>query len=252
MRVANCKPVVLTAPYIRPGANAQEAANSVRSCVWLRIDTDAGLTGWGEAYSGCYAPTVTVAALDRLCTGLRGCDISDPMSLMREVRFRNRYWAMRGIGAQATSAIEAALWDAAAQERNMPLWRLLGDGTARPVLAYASMGENRRMPDEIRAEAARFVEQGYRAYKLRCGGTRFEHSAGRFQLDVERVAAAREGLGPNPLLFVDVHVPQRPVPWAREEAEAFLHAIHPFRVDFLEEPAMTYDVTAYRELQSLG
>ena len=145
---------------------------------------------------------------------------------MRWVRARNRYWAMRGIGAQSTSALEAALWDIVGQSRSQPVWQLLGDGQPRPVLIYASAGDNSLSPAAIQEEARRYARAGYRAYKLRCGG-HWGEDDDRLALDAERVAAARAGLGGDRLLFVDVSVPQREEPWPPGPAEAYMEALAP-------------------------
>jgi L-alanine-DL-glutamate epimerase-like enolase superfamily enzyme len=251
MRVVNAEVVALTAPYRDPDTPADQPANGMRNCVWLRLDTDGGISGWGEAYCGVYATEVTMAALRRLLPSLLRRDASEPRALMQWVRDRNRYWAMRGIGAQSTSAIEAALWDIVGKSHDQPVWQLLGDGRPRPVLLYASVGDNSLSPAEIRDEARRYALAGYRAYKLRCGG-HWGEEGDRLALDAERVSAAREGLGSDRLLFVDVSVPQRPEPWAPGRAEAYMEALAPYDVRFIEEPAMTYDVARYRELQQRG
>ncbi len=173
-------------------------------------------------------------------------------AVLREMRFWNRYWAMRGIGAQTTSAVEAALWDIVGQVKGQPLWQLLGDGKPHPVLLYASDGDNRLPSQEIFEEAQFYLSRGYRAYKMRCGGDPYETDPDRLDLDIERVAAAREGLGYDRLLFVDVSVPQRSQPWERGRAEAYMEALHRYDVRFIEEPAMTYDLGRYRELQRLS
>ena len=228
VKISEVTALALTAPYWRyPG----HPRNGVRNCAWVRIDTDAGITGWGEAYCGCYATEVTVAALRRFRRSLIGKSALDPVGTLKEMRFWNRYWAMRGIGAQSTSAIEAALWDIFAQAQNLPLWRLLGDGEPHPLLLYGSAGENSRNPQEIRDEVAAYVQNGFRAYKIRCGGGATE-TPNRFSLDVERVAAAREGLGPDRLLFVDLAVPQKAVPWTLERAADYFRALEPYRVAF--------------------
>ena len=78
MQITNVEPVALTAPYIRPYTPADHPANGVRSCVWVRIETSDGVTGWGEAYCGCYATEVTMAALRRFRRSLLGRDPLDP------------------------------------------------------------------------------------------------------------------------------------------------------------------------------
>src|SRR6185295_1275845 len=111
MKITGFDILPLTAPYIRADTPADHPSNGVRNCVFLRLTSDEGLTGWGEAYSGCYATEVTIAALQRFKRSLLQGPHDDPFETLRRVRFHNRYWSMRGIGAGATSAIEAAVFD---------------------------------------------------------------------------------------------------------------------------------------------
>lgn len=244
--------IPLTAPYVRADTPADHPSNGVRNCVFVRLTASDGRVGWGEAYSGCYATEVTIAALRRMERSLLACESDDPFETMRTVRFRNLYWAMRGIGAVASSAIEAAVFDLYAQAQRKPLWQLLNDGKNRKVLAYASAGDNSFSPEEIFNQARRLREQGFRAYKIRAGGRASDPPAQRLAVDVERVAAAREGFGPDAQIFVDVGVPQRTDAWPRERAEGYLRALAPYQVGFLEEPAKTYDIAGYASLQKLG
>lgn len=257
MKIVKVDAVALTAPYVLPPQLSTppgyNAATEVRNCAWARIETNDGLVGWGEAYSGCYATEVTLAAIRRLAPALLSQDASDPTAALAHMRFWNRYWSMRGIGAQSTSALEAAVWDIVGQAEGKPLWQLLGDGTPRPVLLYASHGANWSSPQELYDEVQWFNSQGYRAYKMRCGeDPGDEYNPDRIKLDVERMAAVREALGPDRLLFVDAGVPQIPRTWERGRAEAYLQAFQPFNVRFFEEPALTYDLKYYQELQALG
>jgi L-alanine-DL-glutamate epimerase-like enolase superfamily enzyme len=252
MKITSVEPVALTAPFVPvrdPGGRYQ---NDVRNCVWLRISTDEGLTGWGEAYCGCYATEVTVASLLRLTRDLVGKNPLDANAVLRDLRFWNRYWAMRGIGAQSTSAVEAALLDIVGQAKGQPIWRLLNDGVPRPVLLYASDGDNRLSPQDVLEEAMAYAAEGYRAYKMRCGGDPYETKLERLALDEERVAAAREGLGPERFLFVDVSVPQRAQTWEPGHAESYMQMLSRYGVRFIEEPAMTYDLARYCDLQALN
>jgi L-alanine-DL-glutamate epimerase-like enolase superfamily enzyme len=252
MKITRMEILPLTAPYLRADTPADHPANGVRNCVFVRLTADDGRTGWGEPYWGCYATEVVIASLKRLERSLLNGPTDDPFQTMRRVRFQNLYWAMRGIGASATSAIESAVYDLHAQSQGKPLWRILGDGVARPVLAYASAGDNSFSPDEIAKQVRRLRGLGFRAYKIRAGGRLTDAPTDRMPLDVQRVAAAREALGPDGKLFVDVGVPQRPQTWAMERAEAYIRALAPYDVGFFEEPALTYDVDGYAALQRLG
>lgn len=105
-----------------------------------------------------------MVALRRLAPSLLGQDAADPSAVLAQMRFRNRYWAMRGIGAQSTSAIEVALWDIAGKIQGKLLWQMLRDGQPHPVLLYASDGSNELSPKEIYDEASSYMAQGFRAY----------------------------------------------------------------------------------------
>src|SRR5580700_3239574 len=107
MKISRITSFPLTAPYTVPSLPPDHWAHGLRNCVWLRIDTDEGLSGWGESYCGVHATEVTLAALRRLTRTLVGGDFQEPSEILADVRFDNLYWAARGIGAQCTSAIEA-------------------------------------------------------------------------------------------------------------------------------------------------
>lgn len=251
MKIRSAEPVPLTAPFTFRGLPTDHPYNGVSNCVWLRVETDEGITGWGEVYAGRYATEVAIAALRRYCPAILGKDPTNPATLMEEARYDNRYWAMRGIGAMSASAVEAAVWDIAGKAKGQPVWRLLGDGRPRPVTPYASAGIGELTPREIHDEVKRFMAEGYRAYKISCGGFPVTGD-GELKRDTERVAAAREALGPDGLLFTDVFVPQRRRTWTLDESEAWIRALQPYKIGFIEEPAMTYDVKGYAHLQKLN
>jgi D-galactarolactone cycloisomerase len=251
-QIADYRVVPLTAPYVRLDTPPEHWANGYRNCVWLRVEADDGTVGWGEAYWGVYATEATVAALVRCEPHVLGADASNPVGTMQEVRFRARYWAMRGLGAQALSAVEAALWDIAGQLRGEPVWRMLGGPKPNPVPLYASAGDDSLEPGEIAAQVGRMIDRGFEAYKMRCGGRAGDERPGILERDLARVAAARDALGPDRLLMVDVSVPQRRDIWPTEQAIAYVEALAPFRLAFLEEPAATYDIAGYKQLRTLG
>jgi L-alanine-DL-glutamate epimerase-like enolase superfamily enzyme len=192
-----------------------------------------------------------MAALQRMTRALVGKAFTEPSPLLAQMRFDILYWAMRGLGAQCTSAVEAALWDIWAQAQGKPLWQMLGDGKPHSVLVYASGGLGTVPPEEIYEEAKDYAGQGFRAFKIRAGDPDL-NPPGNISRDIERVAAAREALGPDRMLLVDLAVPQRPVQWAFEHSAAYAEAIRPYKARFLEEPALTYDVAMYRRIQALG
>ena len=183
--------------------------------VIVRIDTDAGITGWGEAKAG-----VGSAAS---CAGLAAMVNLDfaPMLVGQDPRDISRLWDVmynsqreghdiarghglpqlgrRGLTLSAIGGIDIALWDILGKSLNAPVWRLLGGRRAELMPAYASGGW---------ADAANIGEQllgyiqkgGFRAVKMRVGvmdGTPSRSAA--------RVKAARAALGPDIGLACDAH-----------------------------------------------
>ena len=142
-----------------------------RDAVLVRVDTDAGVTGWGEAHAA-RAPTAIAelinTTLARLVVGL---DATDTTAVWERV-FRMQL-ASHGAGAAAViglSGIDLALWDIKGKLAGAPVWQLLGAAAARPLRAYAggiSLGF--QPPDALAREAEQLVGQGYRALKLRLG-----------------------------------------------------------------------------------
>ena len=102
-----------------------------------------------------------------------------------------------GASNLAIAALDTALWDIAGHYARMPLWKLLG-GNKREVKAYASWQLWRHHDEQrLAADAEKFVAQGWRAMKLRMGGSR------PFDEDVRRAALLRKVVGPEVDLMVD-------------------------------------------------
>ena len=162
----------------------------------VKIETDAGIVGWGEGSSG--AAAAVVAELAPLLMG------QDPMQ--RNLLWQRMYGALHnrndgvGFGGCAISAVDIALWDIAGKACGLPVHDLLGGHIRDRVAVYATglyytEGE---FPDRLLNEARGYVEAGYRGMKTKVGGLPIEE-------DVRRVAALREAIGPDIKLMVDAN-----------------------------------------------
>ena len=105
----------------------------------VEIETDQGLTGWGEAF--CLgAPRSVQAALDELLAPmLLGRDPADIVGLQQDMFRRSHIWGRYGVIVSAISGLDIALWDLAGREAGLPLHRLLGGSTVESVPVYASL-----------------------------------------------------------------------------------------------------------------
>lgn len=168
----------------------------------VKITSDSGLVGWGEAKSPV-APTVTATIIRDLMAGLLiGQDPTDPV-----LQWERLYGAMRirghdaGFWMEAMSGIDIALWDLSAKALGVPLYHLLGGPFRKRVKIYASGIPGARVdaPAEawqrLRTNAEDVRSRGFRAVKMGIGlGV-----AG----DLRSVQTVRETLGPDFTIFTD-------------------------------------------------
>jgi L-alanine-DL-glutamate epimerase-like enolase superfamily enzyme len=185
--------------------------------VLVRVTTDAGLVGWGEAFALGAPAAVAAVVRDALGPLVVGESATDLEGLVDRMHRGTLLFGRRGLGMFAISGVELALWDLAGQLRSAPVYELLG-GLAQPrIPAYASLARFDRPADVARAAAAA-VAQGFRGVKLH-------------QTDLASVAAAREAVGPGTALMLDVNCP-----WTPEEAIRMGRALAPYDLAWLEEP----------------
>lgn len=211
-----------------------------RDAVLVKVETDGGLVGWGEAHHG-RAPGAIARLIDTTISELAlGMDPRETVGVWAKIY--KMQLASHGMGAAASmalSGLDLALWDIRGKAVGWPLYRLLG-GAARPTKAYAggiSLGY--QPPASLAEEAQAYVAQGYRAVKLRVGDT-----AAR---DIARVEAVRQALGPDIDILVDAHTG-----YTLDDVRRVMRSFEDARVGWLEEPFPPHDHRSYREAKALG
>ena len=182
-----------TGPPPSWGGQAWEALN----ILLVRVETDDGAIGWGEAFSYNCMPAVQAMIDATVAPILIGRDAARVTSLMREVQQALHLFGRYGITMFAISAVDIALWDIAAKRAGLPLGQLLGgSATPAPVPGYASLlryGDRERVASKVRAA----LDEGYPAIKLH-------------ETEEPVVAAAREAMGAGVPLCVDTNCPWTP------------------------------------------
>jgi L-alanine-DL-glutamate epimerase-like enolase superfamily enzyme len=211
-----------------------------RSFALVRVETDDGTVGWGEASTnwGHSYPTVLRATVDDVCAGhLVGRDplaIRDRMAELAVVL--DGYLGTEGTTSQALGAIEIALWDIAGKHHGVPVHRLLG-AAASPIPLY---GTGTTMFEESADWHARYFDRcmalGFAGVKVRLGRDLAD--------DVEVVRTVREHLGPRPLIGVDSYWFHDP-----DTAIALAHEIAPLRIHFFEEPVPQHRLVGLERVQ---
>ena len=167
----------------------------------VRVETDTGLVGWGEAF--CYGCTDAVkAALHNMIAPLAiGQDARDIAGLSYDLQQKLHLFGRYGITIFALSGLDIALWDIAGKAANLPLHRLLGGarprrpaGLCQPAEVSRSRDASRRGPAQAVArrlpphQAAR--DRGGRSARGARGGGRRRRDHGRHQLPVDARAGA--------------------------------------------------------------
>ncbi|MEV6772948.1 galactonate dehydratase [Nocardia sp. NPDC051030] len=195
---------------------------------FLRIDTDEGITGWGEPVIEGRAHTVA-AAVEELSDYLIG---KDPMSIEAHWQVLTKGGFYRGgpILSSAVAGIDQALWDITGKALNVPVWQLLGGAVRDRVRVYSWIGGDR--PDDVAQLALERKAQGFTAIKMNASPELELIDTPRATLAiVDRVAAVRETVGNDFDIAVDFHG-RLSIPMARR----VLPLLEPYLPFFVEEP----------------
>jgi len=198
--------------------------------LFLRIDTDEGVTGWGEPVVEGRAGTVA-AAVRELSGYLVG---ADPLRIEDHWQVLTKGGFYRGgpVLSSAVAGIDQALWDIAGKVRGAPVHELLGGPVRDRIRVYSWIGGD--APDDVHRAAAEQVAAGFTAVKMNA-------SAALAPIDtpsavaaiVDRVAAVRDALGPDRDVAVDFHGRLSPA-----MARRVLPRLEPYAPLFAEEPVV--------------
>lgn len=190
----------------------------------VAVDTDAGLTGWGEvcplgpAYLPAYANGVRTGIAE-IAPDLIG---QDPLALGP---LNQRMDALLKGHPYVKSAIDIACWDLLGKVSGLPVCTLLGGRFGETVQLYRAISQ---LPPAVMAEnVAMHRANGYRRFQLKVGGNPDE--------DIERIRAARSMLEPTDKLIADANTG-----WTQHEAMRVTRAVRDLDV-YIEQPCASYD-----------
>ena len=220
MSIQSVTTIPLQLPY-DIGGRKPEFAGRPRThmdMLLVKVETSGGIVGWGEAFAPFVWPA-TQRALDTLVAPLViGKSEDDFQPLIEDLRHKLHLFGRGGPVAYAISGLDIALWDIAGKKAGLPLNALLGGVVNRKTLhAYASLLKYSDA-ESLSSNCRRAVSLGYKSVKVHAH-------------DVEQVAVARQAIGNDIDLMVDVNCG-----WSLEEALAYLPRLEDLKLKWLEEP----------------
>ena len=236
MRITNIEGFNLSSPLERP-FGWSNGWISARTVDVLKIETDEGITGWGEGYVGAGGGFVKQHFGDMLI----GADPLNRNALWQQM-FARVYNGNNagGFAGSAISAVDTALWDIAGKASGMSVSELLGGRIRDKVAVYATglyytEGE---FPTRLLDEATMYVDLGFKGMKTKVGGLPIAE-------DVRRVAAIRKTIGDDIRLMVDAN--------QAYSAAAAIHIgqrLSDLNIGWFEEPVNAKDVEGYLQVKS--
>ena len=220
--------------------------NAKRNWLILRLQTDEGAEGIGEASMLSYDPLVVRLLEEWTERYLVG---KDPMA--RELHWMRMHQDNLGRGGRlfstALSGVDIALWDLAGKTLGVPVHALLGGPIRDKIRVYANgWYTNPGTPAQNAEEALRVVEMGYDAMKFDPFGQHnyYTISPSEARLAEERVAAVRDAVGPDVEILVEVH--------AKFSVSAAVHLgrrLEKYRPFWFEEPTSQENVSEMAQVR---
>lgn len=239
MKITAVQAIILRLPKV------VSASDGTQDTCLVRVDTDAGISGWGEVDS---CPEAVKAVIDAPMSHSQASGLArvlvglDPLAVeVCNARMRRAaiYYAGGGVAVHAMAGIDIALWDIAGKALNQPVYRLLGGPFQTRFRAYSSVlfGDT---PAATHAVARRWADQGFTAVKFGWGPMGQSEAN-----DIALVREARRGLGDGIDLLIDAGEC-----FDARTAIRRSHQFAEFRPYWLEEMLHPDDVAGYRQLSA--
>ena len=210
--------------------------NDKRTATLVKIETDEGISGWGEGWGGEHIIESTLKPV-----------IMGKNPFQREKLWSEMFNALNnallylGLGGSAVSAVDIALWDIVGKKLGVPISDLLGGKVKDKVQTYATglyytKKDFKEEVSERIKEASRYEKKGFNAMKIKVGALDLEE-------DLERVRQVKNSLSNKTRLMVDANQA-----YDLRTAKYVSDRLSEMNIFFFEEPLMGLDVNGYKEL----
>jgi L-alanine-DL-glutamate epimerase-like enolase superfamily enzyme len=225
MKITDLRATPVAVPYVTDEVWAFGRRRGQVS-VLLEVDTDEGLTGLGEA-AAYPSADIVLAVLASLRPLVIGADAFQIERLVRRIELVGTWHHVKA-SSPAIAAVEMACWDLVGKACGQPLVNLFGGRFHDRVEFFHYVA--RREPDEVAAEARRAAAAGFGTCYLKVG-------ADDPRVDLERVAALRDGAGPDMALRVDANEA-----WSPGAAVRMIGELERYGLELVEQPVSGRDL----------
>jgi L-alanine-DL-glutamate epimerase-like enolase superfamily enzyme len=202
----------------------------------IKVDTDSGITGWGEAFPHRVWRAVKSLVETLIAPACIGADPTDVAALMKALIYRVHGVGRAGPVMYALSGLDIALWDILGKTKNLPIYKLLGGSQCEKLPAYASLLKYADTDVVVRT-SEQALDRGYRDLKI--------HETGRNEITAAAQLLRKRNGG---ALMVDVNAP-----WNLQEALAAVALLRDLGLKWIEEPVWPLeDFEAARQVSASG
>lgn len=235
MKIGSIDPIIVKIPFSHYGPPSGFGGRAWDTLDYLlvRVESDDGAVGWGEAFGYNIIPS-TAAAIEHVVKPLvLGKDAADIRAVVDQLKRDIHIFGRAGSLQFAVSGLDIALWDMLGKRAGLPLAQLLGGVRNSEVPVYASLMKYQD-PELVTAASQRCLESGFNDIKLH-------------ETTVEAVGACREAAA-DAEIMLDVNCA-----WTPDEAAGMVRDLAPFGLAWLEEPVWPpEDHAALAELRRVG
>lgn len=224
---------------LKPGGSTPKFAGEGRRAfetVLVKVETDSGIIGWGEAFPHRIWPAVKSLLEQLIAPACIGADPTDIPALMKRLIYHVHGVGRAGPVMYALSGLDIALWDILGKSKSLPVYKLLGGATRAKLPAYASLMKYGQI-DVVASTCEQALERGYGELKV--------HETGHAEIAAAARVLRRHNGGS---LMVDVNAP-----WTLDEALSATAPLRELGLQWIEEPVWPLeDFEAARQISAAG
>jgi galactonate dehydratase len=208
--------------------------------LFLRVDTDAGVSGWGEPIVEGRADTIATAVAE-LAGYLVGRD-PGPIEDLWSALYTGGFYRGGPVLMSAIAGVDQALWDIKGKQLGVPVHVLLGGPVRERIRVYSWIGGDR--PQDVAQAAKDAAARGFTAIKMNATAElHYVDSFAKVTQVLAHVDAVRASVGPDFGIALDFHGRVH-----KPMAKVLLRELAPYRLMFVEEPVLSEHLEAIPEL----